>query len=264
MLAAGVTAGKVSAHDHGGGSSSPLFEKTGNFDLTNPVDLLLARTKAVTCLAGNRTHTYMMSRHMLAEPGKEVIQLLAELELMTIWLTPSPDGAANKAVIKALFTRIPVDPFSFEPIDSYYNPRLGREIELRHTMFGGSGTALDPSDPKPNLIMQQDEPHYMMGDKIGFVMFDPRLGEGPFQPHIDSAIFLVDRDGLMDPSTSSVEADYSFTATLKASVYSWSKIPAEDDTRMVSLKVGRKVVGGAASLPPEFRSSIAALYPERL
>ena len=99
MLAAGVTAGKVSAHDHGGGSSSPLFEKTGNFDLTNPVDLLLARTKAVTCLAGNRTHIYMMSRHMLAEPGKEVIQLLAELELMTIWLTPSPDGAANKALI---------------------------------------------------------------------------------------------------------------------------------------------------------------------
>lgn len=264
LLATGLFGAPAIAHQTTSRPVSLLFDKTGNFDLSDPGELLLARAKALTCLAGERTHICAVSRHMLAEPGKPTVQILTELDLMTVWLTPSVDGARNKAVINALFTRIAVDMFSFEPISSYYNPVLGREVEVKHTQFGGKGLGLDPSDPVPNVVLQQDEPHYTMGDDLAFVMFDPRLGEGAFQPHVDSAIFKVDRDALMDPATSSVPSDYSFTAFLKASVFKWSNIAEDNDTRVLSLKVGRKVVGGVAALPLEFRNTFATLYPERV
>ncbi|MEM8917392.1 MAG: hypothetical protein AAGE37_00925 [Pseudomonadota bacterium] len=241
-----------------------LFDQTGNFDLSNPQELLLARAKAVSCLSGERVHIAMMTRHMLAPPGKVPFQILAEVELMTIWLAPDLENQPNKAAIQALFTRIPVDPLSFQPVTKYHNAYLGRDVDVEHTIFGGSGLPLDPADPVPNIIFQQDEPHYRMGREIGFVMFDPRSGEGAHQPHVDTAVFRVDHDALMDPATASVAADYSYTSFLRASIFPWTGIEKGDETQVLTLKEGRKIIGGVQALPAEFQNTIGQLYPERI
>lgn len=255
-----LAASAASAHPHG--AALPVFGKSGNFDLNNPRDRLLARIKVNASLTGERAYIWNMSRHMLCEPGKVPYQILAEMELMTIWIEP-PAGEAAPAKIGALFTRIPVDPLTFAPVTSYDNPYTGNTVALENTLFGGSGLPLDPDDPEPNIVFQQNKPHYRMGENITFVNFDPAAGDGPHQPKVDSAMLTANYADLMDPATGVVEAEYQFAAYFPAGAYRWTDVAKDDQAKIFSMKAGRKV-GDKSSLPPEFLRTIGQLYPERI
>lgn len=255
VLAAGLSAAASAA-------PASILGKSGNFNLDDPRDRLLARIKINASLTGERSYLYNMSRHMMCEPGKVPYQILAELELMTIWIEPTP-GAKAPAKIGSLFTRIPVDPLTFEPISQYTNPVTGKTVVLKPTLFGGSGLPLDPDDPKPNIVFQQNKPHYRMGDKLVIVNFDPNQQEGPHQPRVDSAMLTANHADVMNPALGSVEAEYAFSAYFPAPVYKWSDLPKEDPSKVFSMKVGRKVFR-REDIPAEFHRTIIAQFPERV
>lgn len=252
----------VPAHAHEtAGNSVSVFGESGNFDLDNPRDRLLARIKVNASLTGKRVYLWNMSRHMFCEPGKVPYQILAELELMTIWIEAPVEGA-TAGKIGALFTRTPVDPHTFQPITSYESPYTGRTITLENTLFGGNGFPVDPAAAEPNLVFQQHRPHYRMGDELAIVNFDPDKDEGPHQPKIDSAVLTAKYADVMNPEIGSADCHYSFAANFPADRYRWTGVPKGDPSKIFSLKVGKKV-SQLSDVPAEFHSTLIAQYPER-
>jgi len=240
------------------------FSPRGGFDLSNPSDLKRARLKVLNSLDGSTTYFYTMTRHILCPPDKPPYPFHAEMELTTLWLERTDAMSEDEAKIRAFFTRVPLDPYSFEVIDQYKNPYTNKTLPLEDTLFAGSGfdVSLDagtPADP----VLQSDEPHYRIGDEIAFIMFDPRAGEGAFQPRIDTVVWRAKYDAVMDPATTSVEADHTYSAILKASAYPWSGIEEGDPAQMLTMKTGRKLMT-LDTLPVEVQNAIVAKYPDRV
>ena len=240
------------------------FSPRGGFDLDDPGHRRLARLKLFNSLDGSKTYFYTVTRHILCPPGEAPYPLHAEMELNTIWLERAPGMTEDEAIVRALFTRTPLDPFSFEPVTGYYNPYLDRNLFVADTLFGGSGfkVSLDPEAPVSPVI-QSDEPHYRIGADIAFIMFDPRAGSGAFQPRVDTVVWRTDYAALMDPGTAHVEAEHNYSAVLKASTYPWSGIPDGDAAQMLTMKTGRKLCA-FDDLPREVQDLIVAKYPERV
>jgi len=248
------------------GSASPAtFQKTGNFDLSDPYDLNLARLKTIASLDGSKTYFYTITRHILCPPGQSPYPLFAEMELTRLYFDRTPGMAEHQAIARATFTRTALDPTTFKPIESYYNPYLDRTITPEDTLFGGRGFKLDFSaDAPPNPITQPDEPHYRIGDdQIAFILFDPRAGEGDWQPRVDTVVWRTSYKALMDPRSASIEADHTYTAFLRASAYRWSGIDEDDKAQMLTMKTGAKVTK-LEDLPQEAHAYLVSKYPERM
>jgi hypothetical protein len=255
--------GNVSAAAQAGsGLGTPAFGRTGNFDLDDPAERLLARIKVTASLTGERTSIYSVSRYMMAPPGRPSYQLFAEFDVRTIWIEPAPDSQSLPRT-RALFTKIPVDPVTFEPIKDYYNPYIGKTLPVQPVLYAGAGLPIDLCGSTPDIIYQQDKPHYRLGDDIVFVNFDPRNEDGPIQPHTDSAMLRVNFADLMNPAKGWVEAEYTIAAVRKASAYPWSGVQKGDEAQMLSMKMGRKV-GRRQDLPPEFLRIFSSKFPDRI
>lgn len=245
-------------------AGSASFTPRGRFDLSNPADLKRARLKVLNSLDGSTTYFYSMTRHILCPPGEEPYPFHAEMELTTIQLLRDEGMDDDEAKIRAVFTRAPLDPYRFTRIESLHNPYTDKRVALKDTLFAGGGSTLSLKPDAPvSPIIQSDEPHYRMGDDIEFIMFDPRAGSGAFQPRIDTVVWRTNYDALMDPTTAAVEADYTFSAILKASVYPWSGIDDGDPAQMLTMKTGRKV-NSLEALPREVHDTLVSQYPERV
>lgn len=242
-----------------------VFKHPRKLDLDDPHHLKLARLKVFNALDGSKTYFYTVARHVMLEPGKPPYPILAELELTTIFLERREGMSDTEAVIRAQFTRAPLHHSTFELIDSYYNPYLGREMPMKYTLFAGSGFEVDlggdaPADP----ILQSDEPHYRIGDDIAFIMFDPLTKEGPRQPRVDMVTWRTKYDDLMNRKKKSVEAEYNYAATMRASDYAhWSGIEQGDPAQMLTQRTGRKVTSVNA-LPREVQELIVQKFPDRV
>lgn len=240
------------------------FTPRGGFDLSNPAHLKRARLKVLNSLDGRTTYFYTITRHILCPPSGEPYPLHAEMELTSIGLERTTDMTEDEAKVRAVFTRAPLDPYTFKVISEYQNPYVGRTLPVKDTLFAGGGRAVSlDADTPANPILQSDEPHYRIGDDIAFIMFDPRTGEGEFQPRIDTVVWRTNYAALMDAQTLTVDADYTFSAVLRASAYAWSGIEEGDPAQMLTMKTGRKV-SSVAALPIEVREALVAKYPERV
>ncbi len=242
-----------------------VFEHPRKLDLNDPHHLKLARLKVFNALDGSTTYFYTVARHVMLEPGKPPYPILAELELTTIFLERREGMSDTEAVIRANFTRAPLHHSTFELIDSYYNPYLGREMPMKYTLFVGSGFEVDlagdaPADP----ILQSDEPHYRIGDDIAFIMFDPLTQEGPRQPRVDMVTWRTNYEELINRKKKSVEAEYSYSATMRASDYAhWSGVEQGDPAQMLTSRTGRKVTA-LEDLPQECHDLIVSKFPDRV
>lgn len=247
------------------GDGPATFAKTGNFDLSDPYDLNLARLKTIGSLDGSKTYFYTISRHTLCPPGKSPYPIFAEMELNTIKFVREVGAPESSAIARSLFTRTALDPVTFKPIEKYYNPYLDKTIYPEDTLFGGSGFKLDlAADAPPNPITQPDEPHYRLGeDEIAFILFDPRKGEGDWQPRVDTVVWRTSHRDLMNPKLAAIEADHTYTAFLRASAYRWSGIAEDDKAQALTMKTGAKVTQ-LKDLPKEAHEYLVSKYPERM
>lgn len=242
-----------------------IFSKTGNFDLANKYDLNLARTKVQGSLDGEKTYSYLITRHILCPEGKPPYPLFAEMEINTRWMERDEGMPEEQCYVCAHFTRAAIDPVTFKPIDKYYNPYLDQTVVVEDTLFSGGNTVYDlGADQPPNHVTQNDEPHYRLGDdEITFLMFDPRAGEGNFHPRIDTVAWATSYREMMNPRSTQVDATQSYHAILKASVYWWSAIEDGDPAQMLTMKTGTKV-GSLEQIPQEFQDRLVTKYPERM
>ena len=242
-----------------------VFKHPARFDLSDPHHLKLARLKVLNALNGTKTYFYTITRHIMCPPGKPPYPLLGQIELTTIFLERREGMSDNQAVIRALFTRAPLDANTFKPITSYFNPYVEREIPLKYTLFAGGGIEVDLSGDAPvDLITQSDEPHYRIGDDIAFIMYDPIASDGAFQPRMDTVTWRVNYDDLMNPEKPLIEAEHSYMALMKASVYkNWSGVADGDPAQIVTNKVGRKATSLEA-LPKECHDYIISQFPDRV
>lgn len=241
------------------------FEHPKNFDLNDPHHLKLARLKVLNALDGSKTYYYTVARHIMCPPDKPPYPIFAELELTTIWLERREGMSDTQAIVRAIFTRAPVDPFTFKPITSFSNPYVGREMPLKYTHFAGGGFEVDLSGDTPaDPIVQSDEPHYRIGDDIAFIMYDPRAGDGPFHPRMDTVTWRANYKDVMNRRKSTVEAEHTYTAVMKASVYDlWSGAEDGDPAQVVTSKTGRKVTS-VEDLPQECHDYIVSKFPDRV
>lgn len=242
------------------------FARRGRFDLSDPVDLRLARLKTLASLSGSKTYFSTLSRHILCPPGKTPYPLVTEVELTTIFLERAEEHSPEQAVIRAVFTRVPLDPITFEPITALDIPYTGKRVRLRDTLFAGGNHLIDvnPRDKSArDIMLQPDQPHYRFGDDMGFIMFDPREGTGEWQPRVDTVVWRVNYEKLMDPAVDPVEADYTFSALMRASVFGWTGIDEDDRAQMFSMKVGKKFTS-LEQLPSLTKKRIVDQYPDRV
>lgn len=242
-----------------------VFDHPKNFDLNDPHHLKLARLKVLNSLNGSKTYYYTMTRHIMCEPGKTPYPLLAELELTTIFLERREGMSDTEAIIRAQFTRAPLHPFTFELIDSYYNPYVGRDIPMKYTLFAGGGFEVDLAGDKPaDPITQSDEPHYRIGDDIAFIMYDPLSQEGSRQPRVDMVTWRVNYDELMNRRTKVIESEHTYTAFMRAAEYGhWSGLEPGDPAQILTSKTGRKV-HSLDALPRECHELIVSKFPDRV
>lgn len=242
-----------------------VYEHPDSFDLSDPRHLKLARLKVLNSLSGDTTYFYTVTRHFLCPPGKPPHPIVAEMELTTIWLERRTDMSNDQCIVRAMFTRAPLDPVSFKPTDMIHNPYSGKNMPLKYTMFSGGGFELNLSgDTPPDLITQSDEPHYRIGDDIAFIMFDPKTSDGAFQPRMDTVTWRTKYDTLMDPNTPLIEAEHTYTSIMKASVFKmWSGVEEGDPAQVLTSKVGRKLCS-VGDLPREVHEYIVKKFPHRV
>jgi len=279
MVLTGVTAASAGANDDDAYYTPPGFSRTlpaeagalpraafgptGPFDLSEARQRKLARLKTLNALGGEKTYFYSLSRHTLCPPGRSPYPFFAELELTTMWIERRPGMSDTQGVIRAIFTRTPIDPLTYEPISSYANAYLGRRVDVKDTLFAGGGFEIDLADQGADPILPSDEPPYEKGAQTGFIMFDPRSGDGAYQPRIDTVVWRVRTRDLMDPEVSLLPADYTYSSIMKASVYPWSAIEDGDAAQMLTQKVGAKVTD-VADLPAQIRQSVVQRHPDRV
>lgn len=242
-----------------------VFDHPGKLDLSDPHHLKLARLKVLNSLNGAKTYYYTVTRHIMCEPGKPPYPLLAELELTTIFLERREGMSDTEAVIRAQFTRAPLHHSTFEPIDAYYNPYVGRDIPMKYTLFAGGGFEVDLAGEKPaDPITQSDEPHYRIGDDIAFIMYDPLSQDGARQPRVDMATWRVNYDDLMNRRKKVIEAEHTYTAFMRAAEYRhWSGLEPGDPAQILTSKTGRKV-HSLDALPRECHDLIVNKFPHRV
>lgn len=238
------------------------------FDLDDPMGRSLARLRVLENFEGKTSYLAVLSRWILCPPNKPPVPYFNEIEVNTMFLTEPDDKSSGGGdgltfVQNGIFTRMPVDPVSLTPIREIRNPVTGKVVETPDTLFA-SATPMKVGAPgAADVLLQPDRPHFRIGRDVRFVMLDIRAGEGSHQPRVDSATWSIPYDVLMDPRRAMVEADYSYTALLRASVFASAGAAADDPTQLLILKSGIKV-NSVDALPDFVKATIAKQYPDRL
>lgn len=148
-------------------------------------------------------------------------------------------------------------------IDKTKNPVTGEVISLPDTMFAITGEISMADDASPEPRLQIEEPYYRFGEDIHLVMLDIRKGEGPHQPRLDSYLYKVNENDLRNPLVKTVDAQLSYGALMRASVFRWMKFPKDSETQVFSLRAGFKT-NDAAKIPALIRTTILSDYPDRV
>ncbi len=251
--------------------------QTGNFDLEDPLHNNLAKLKMTCSLVGDRIYVPMLARMVLArydEPGALTLGIAS----MFTWQLQVPtkeefgDFPEGTALMRSMYTAVYLDPETMEPVTELKNKLTGKMMKLEDYMFvenfltyplGGSRMvgeeqfANDSADvPRTTLIKN-------WGDELilysGGIYNEPGL----HQPRFTENNWTCDREGVMDPDTPSVRAQYALMGANKAYEKPWMGYTTDDPEFLATLARGKKV-HSAEELPDIHKKVLAERYPHRL
>lgn len=234
------------------------FLTSGPFDLSDPREYALARTKAMINLVGRTAWLAVLTRHTLCPPGRPAVPLANELELFTMWHERTPEGDVQRNI----FTRVPLDPRTNRPTYELENPLTGNILRLPDTLFALTLPVRLGGDLHIRDTTEAAQPWFHFGAYLDLVSLAVRGGDGPHQPSLDSSVWRVRHDELMDPERPLVDAHYSQSALVRASLVQWTGYEPDDPTQMLISKSGLKV-NAREALPEAVHSWILDKYPER-
>lgn len=251
-----------------------VFAQRGNFDLDDPRQLALARLKSIFSLDGSKSYVVRLSRALICPPGKAAQTLLHE---MLCWYSfieavESDGGEPTQVITHSLFTRVAVDPLTFEPLRRLRVPETGQVLDVPDTLFAAS-VSTDLASGRERRVDAAatssveagvTSPYALMGPDVVFLAKGGHNDEGAHQPQVDMSAWSTPRDELMDPSTASATARYSFSGISRARIFSWAKqYSGSEATQVLTHKIGLKSPT-FAGLPDNIKRIMERYYPERI
>lgn len=254
-----------------------VASKTGNFDLTDPIDNRLARLKMTNNLVGARTYIPMIVRLMIARDNEPGGVLMGGAGMFT-WQLQEPDPKEfpdlpeGSAILRSMFTARYLDPETMEPVDTLLNPYNGKMMKLEPLFFaenfinypkGGSRFVEepqfaddDPNEPNMSLIKR-------WGDDLVLFTGGTYSEPGLHQPRFTENNWTCDYDDVMNPDKDKIKTRYAFAGINRAFEKPWAGYTMDDKDMLMDLAIGKKV-HSADDLPDFHKRVIAEPFPNRL
>jgi hypothetical protein len=257
-----------------------VFEpaQRGNFDLDDLVGNRLATLKATNNLVGKTTYVAMFSRVYLGPQGRGGAAIHGHLGLWTWrlqWPDPKeyPNTPKGTVVQRALFTGIILDPWTFKPVRTVYNPYLKKNIEASDSLFAesylfdptGGGRSIDRPQfmDSPEQQTARKNPHMIWGDKLSIFLAGLFQNEGPNQPRMDGSIWTSDYRQIMDPKVDLVTTDYNFAGLMRAWERPWIGVGKDDQAQLLWNVKGTKL-HSVDDFPEVMKKHLVSKYPDRV
>jgi hypothetical protein len=254
-------------------------KQTGPYDLSKPLDNHYAFAKTQANLAGEYSFLAQYGLLFLAPPGEPAFPWLGKLTFVQIFVTavhdePIPDAGEHDYVLWGTFNDVWLNPRTFEPIETAYNPYLDKTIDVQPLEFAdrlayryGKSIIVPGVDPK-----FYDQPwdrdggysqhHIDAGDEVAYGVLGAAQLPGPLQPRIDYAFWASKKDDLMNPSKPSIDCRRDYTSLMKLSEYPWMGAERGDQAQILQHMTGIKTQN-PARLPDFVEPLIFDRYPGR-
>lgn len=247
-------------------------EKTGGFNLADPVDNHFAFAKAQANLAGEYSWLAQYGWILIAPIDKPSYPFLGRVTLVKIFVTPADSSMVENPgpddyVLWGTFTTTHVDPRTFEPVTRILNPYTGKMIDAptfhyadRLAYSFGKSIVVPGVDP---AFYEQPwdrdggfSQHYInAGADISYTVLGAAQAPGPQQPRTDVGFWTVSRDDLMNSSKRSIDTRRDYSAIQKISEYSWYGVPRGDPGQLLVHLTGLKTQN-TARLPDLVKSAV--------
>lgn len=231
--------------------------KTGNFDLSKPLDNHMAWAKVQCDVAGGYSYLGQYGWLLVAPPGQPAYPILGRLTLAKVFLTPAsedmaPDLGEHDYAIWGTITTTHVDPRTFKPVDKIYNPYIDREIDVPTIDYAdrlvyrlGKSIIVPGVDP-----VFYDQPwdrdggysqfNIDAGDEISYVVLGSSQHPGPQQPRCDVGFWTPKRSDLMNPNLTNIRTRRDYSVIQKLSEYPWYGAPVGDEAQLMVHLTGAK------------------------
>lgn len=252
--------------------------KRGNFDLDDPIGNRLATLKVTNNLVGKKTYVAMFSRVYLGPQGRGGGAIHGHLGLWTWqlqWPDPKqyPDAPKGTVVQRALFTGIILDPWTYKPAKTIYNPYLKKNVEASDSLFAesylifpnGGGQSLDRPEfmDSPEQRQARKNPYMVWGDQLSVFLAGLFQNEGPNQPRMDGSIWTSDYKQVMDPKVDLVKTDYNFAGLMRAWERPWMGVGKDDAAQLLWNVKGTKL-HSVDDFPQVIKTHMISKYPDRV
>ena len=254
-------------------------ERTGNFDLTNPLDNHYAFAKVQANLAGEYSFGTQYGLIMLAPPGEPSFPWVGKVTFTQLFVTAAdrelvPDPGEHDYCMWGTFNQVYVDPRTFKPVDKIYNPYLDRMIDVKSVDYAdrlayrfGQSIIVPGVDPE-----FYDQPwdrdggysqHFIdSGHEISYGVLGSAQQPGPQQPRVDYAFVSAKISDIQDPNKRSIDSRRDYTSLMKLSEYPWMGAEMGDEAQILTHTTGLKTQN-PANLPKFIKPLILDRFPGR-
>jgi len=251
--------------------------QTGNFDLDDPAQNLLARLKMTNNLIGQRTYIPMLIRLMIGREKNPGGPLLGAAGMFTWQLqvpdpNEFPDVPQDTVVSRSMYTARYLDPETMEPVERLKNPFNGKMMVLEDSTFienfliypkGGSRLIEEPEFANDDPETPKTRQFKRWGDELVLFQGGVYTEPGVHQPRFTENMWASMYKDVMDPDVSLVDTRYTFTGINKAYEKPWAGYEVSDPDLLVDLAYGKKV-HRAEHLPDFHKKVLVEKYPDRL
>ena len=254
-----------------------IFKQTGNFDLDNPAQLGRARLKSIFSLDGTKSYVLRLSRSLICPPGQPPQTLLHEMQFWFSYIElaneDSVSGEPSEVITHSLFTRVAVDPNTFKPQRELKVAETGQTIHIPDTLFAasvrtdlatGREKRIDDGEDSSTVEAGSTSPYTLLGPDVVFLVKGGPTTSGSHQPQVDMSSWATPRAELMDRSSGSATARYSFAGVSRSRIYSWDEdYDGAEDTQVLNHKWGVKSPT-FEGLPDSIKTIMKDTYPDRI
>ena len=254
-------------------------EKSGNFDLADPVDNFYAFAKAQGNLAGAYTWFAQYGWIIIAPPGKPAFPFLGRMKIGKLFFTPTDSSwvevhSPHNYTVWGTYTESFYDPRDFSPVTKILNPYTGKMMEAP-TFHYADRIVFQRGEPyevpgfNPDFYTQQWDrdsdfsQHYIdVGDEVTYTFLGASQFDGPHQPRCDVGFWTVKKDELMNPDLRMIDTRRDYSVIQKMTEYKWYGAPEGDQAQIFSHTTGIKTEN-VKHIPEIVRKGLMEKYPDR-
>lgn len=253
--------------------------KTGNFNLADPIDNHYAFAKVQANLAGEYTWLAQYGWILIAPPNEPAFPFLGRITLAKVFVTPTseeyaPNVGEHDYMLWGTFTTTHVDPRNFTPVEKILNPYTGKVIDVPTLHYAdklvfrlGQSIVVPGVDPafytQPWDADGGFSQHFIdAGDEISYTVLGSAQKSGPHQPRCDVGFWSAKRSELMNPRLRAIDVRRDYSVIQKMTEYSWYGAEPGDQAQLLVHLTGTKT-HDQQKLPAFVKTLILDKYASR-